>query len=244
MRSRMTSGRRATRSSYSSPDVAEHPGREVLDHDVGALDEPQHELAALGLREVDGHRPLARVGAVERGAVLHPVGVGRRPHGGEAHAVGPAGRLDLDHVGAERRELVRARGPGPERGEVEHGHAVERQRTAPRGLDASAPSGVARRRSLDVVVGADSGAAATGRTGDADMRNGDRGATNPRGARRTRRARRSGPSTARRGRCRPAPPARGTARRARRSRRRCASPTTAAPPTRPARGCGRVRPSS
>ena len=50
-----------------------------------------------------------------------------RPHGrAEADAVGSLHGLDLDHVGAHRRE-PRGRGrAGPERGEVEHLHAGER----------------------------------------------------------------------------------------------------------------------
>ena len=55
------------------------------------LDQPQDEVTTLGLREVDGDGPLSRVGAVERRSVLHPVGLGRWPHGGEAHPVRPKG---------------------------------------------------------------------------------------------------------------------------------------------------------
>ena len=47
---------------------------------------------------------------------------------GEAHAVGAGDRLHVDHVGAERREHGRRRRPRPPRGEVEHLHAVQRER--------------------------------------------------------------------------------------------------------------------
>ena len=40
---------------------------------------------------------------------------------------GPLDRLDLDDVGAERRERVRRRGTGPERREVHHPHTGERR---------------------------------------------------------------------------------------------------------------------
>ena len=104
-----------------------------------------------------------------------------RLHGGEAHAVGPGRRLDLEHVGAEGGQVVGGGGPGPERGEVEHGHAVERQVACrhrwPAGAAPAACRAVTRRRRRHPTRAR----RATGRTGDADMRNGDRGARNPSG---------------------------------------------------------------
>ena len=44
----------------------------------------------------------------------------------EAHAVGALDRLDLDHVGAHRREVVGDERPGPEGGEVDDAQAGER----------------------------------------------------------------------------------------------------------------------
>jgi hypothetical protein len=97
------------------------PRAEVLDHDVGALAQPQRDPLAGLLAEVERHRALVaredrppqRVVVVAQAA---PV----------AHRVAARRRLDLDHVGpevAEQRADVRA---GEQLAELDHAQALQR----------------------------------------------------------------------------------------------------------------------
>ena len=75
-------------------------GAKVLGHDVEARRQPQHEVAPGRLLEVDDDGALGQVVAQEGGAHGAPVGVGQRGRGRAPQVTG-AGRLDLDHLGAE-----------------------------------------------------------------------------------------------------------------------------------------------
>ena len=81
-------------------------GPKARDEHVGALREPEQLRAALGVLQVEHGRPLAGVHGEEHG---------RSPR---ARLVA-VGALHLRHVGAERREQLRARGPGERRGQVD-----------------------------------------------------------------------------------------------------------------------------
>ena len=68
---------------------------------------------------------LARVHPVEEPTPLPPLLGGRRPERGVAHEVGAGDRLDLDHVGAERREHVRGGRARPPRRAVDDAESLE-----------------------------------------------------------------------------------------------------------------------
>ena len=98
------------------PQLLDGSGREVLHHDVRALDEPaKNVLARLGL-EIAGHRPLVRVekDEVER---VHVGALGNR----EPPRVPAPGLLDLDDVGAVPRQRLGAGRPCLELREIDHG---------------------------------------------------------------------------------------------------------------------------
>lgn len=95
---------------------AQHPRREVLDHDVGPVREPQRQVEAARVLEVQPDRPLAGVVLdVRAGDVVLGVADGHRQR---PHQVA-GGLLDADHVGAHVREHPRAERPGDHVAEVE-----------------------------------------------------------------------------------------------------------------------------
>ena len=87
---------------------------EVLDERIGVAGERQHEVATLGLREVDRDRPLAAIARqVIRGFPRVPAGgvlEKRRPP--RSRVVAGDRFLDLDHRRAEVGEQLRAPRPG------------------------------------------------------------------------------------------------------------------------------------
>ena len=94
---------------------------EILDQDVGFGGERAHLRLPLGSLEVDRHRALAAVAAVEigRGAVG---GEGRSPL---ARIVAGPGPLDLDHFGPEIGEQLPRPGPGEDPGQLDDLQAGE-----------------------------------------------------------------------------------------------------------------------
>ena len=85
------------------PHAIERAGREVLDQHVAGLDQALEDLHALLVLAVDGDRALVvvqhrEIEAVHLGDVLQLA----------ARDVADAGTLDLDHVGAEPGEQLRA----------------------------------------------------------------------------------------------------------------------------------------
>jgi hypothetical protein len=105
------------------PEPLQHPGGEVLDHDVGAGDQAPEERAALRGVEVEGQVALAGVGPGEHHGPLP------RPFAGEtaeeADPVRVGGRLDLDDVGAEGTQVEGGEGTGPEGRQVDDADPVE-----------------------------------------------------------------------------------------------------------------------
>ena len=84
-------------------------GAEVLDQDVGLVDQGQGQFPALRLAQVEGHRAL--VAPDHRPPGRQALGQGPAPL---AHGIALAGVLDLDHVGAEVAQHLAAEGPGDE----------------------------------------------------------------------------------------------------------------------------------
>ena len=82
------------------------PGAEVLDDDVAADDQASGQLLAGGLRQIDGDAALRTVERQERGPSL----VAARRTGPQL--VAGHRMLDLDHVGTEIGELLRAQRSG------------------------------------------------------------------------------------------------------------------------------------
>jgi hypothetical protein len=127
------------------PQPRHHVGAEVLDHHVGAGDEPARDVEVGGLLEVEHEGTLAAV----------PHGVGR---GVPARATG---RIDADHVGAVVGELHGGERPGDVLAEVDdaqalegsgsfHGYAAENSRTSRSAMasrcSVAVPSAAPRRR--------------------------------------------------------------------------------------------------
>jgi len=95
--------------------------QEVLDHHVGGAREVQHDLAGLGMREVERQARLAGVDPDEiRGLVGAPLFHLSVPAPG---VVAFARALDLDHPSAEIGEQARAVRAGQHAREVEDGDA-------------------------------------------------------------------------------------------------------------------------
>ena len=89
MRSRMTAGLRANRSWYSSPTLPSTRGVKFSTTTSTCSTSRSTSSRPSGFEKSMVTERFAGVGAVERGTELHPVGLGRRLHRGEAHAVGP-----------------------------------------------------------------------------------------------------------------------------------------------------------
>src|SRR5262249_7230799 len=101
---------------------------EVLDHGVALGDKAPGQRLAGRLRDVDGDRALVAVGGEVVGALGRVLAVlaaevGRAPF---ARVVAGAGPLDLDHVGAEVAEELRAGRTGEDARHVEDAQAGER----------------------------------------------------------------------------------------------------------------------
>src|SRR5260221_563531 len=93
-----------------------HIGPEVLDHDVGVLDQPVQDLERLRLLEIEGDAPLVAVQVLEIGAV--------------PRAAEPAialGRFDLDDFRAPIGELAHAGGAGAHARQIDDLEAGKRE---------------------------------------------------------------------------------------------------------------------
>ena len=104
------------------------PDLEILHHDVAFGDQPARQRLARLPRDVDGERALVAVRAEVIGAFLRILAVlgldvGRAPFAGVVAGAGP---LDLDHIGAQITQELRAGRPGQDAGEVENADTVER----------------------------------------------------------------------------------------------------------------------
>ena len=91
---------------------------EVLDQDVGLGRQLAHQRQAGLVLQVDGHRALVAVAAVEVGGVVLPDA--QSPVAGVVAALGV---LHLDHVGAQVGQGLAAQGAGHHARQVEHAHA-------------------------------------------------------------------------------------------------------------------------
>ena len=95
---------------------------EVLHQDVAAGDQLQRDLLAFRLADIQRDRLLVAVDADEIGAFLVP-GIDRRREA--ARVVAGARPLDLDHVGAQVGQHLRAGRPCQHTGQVENAQALQ-----------------------------------------------------------------------------------------------------------------------
>ena len=102
-------------------EAGEHAGAEIVVDHVGARDEAQEGGLALGALQVERH---ARLVALER--IVETVLVADRRFGRGRPALLRAGRVDADHLGAERGEDLGAERAGDHGREIEHADAGER----------------------------------------------------------------------------------------------------------------------
>jgi hypothetical protein len=96
---------------------------EVLYEDVAFGDQLQGDLLALGLGDIQRDRLLVAVHTNEVGAFL---GAGHCRGGEAAGVVAGARAFDLDHVGAQIGEHLRAGWPRQNAGQVEYAKALQR----------------------------------------------------------------------------------------------------------------------
>ena len=103
----------------------EHAGAEVLHEHVGPVDQPQQHVAvaAVGVLEVERDRLLVAVGRQEVRRLARLAHERRPPAAG---VVAVAGRLDLDHPGAEVAEHLGRVRSGQGAGQVDDDGACER----------------------------------------------------------------------------------------------------------------------
>ena len=132
MRTRMRRGLMAYSVFPAEPEPLEHARAVVLDEEIRLGDELLHQIEGACVRKVQRQAALAGVGGqVEAGALPPALDASGQQRTHHAHAVGPARRLDMNDVGAERGEHLRRRRPGPPVRHVDHAQAREGQRRAP-----------------------------------------------------------------------------------------------------------------
>jgi hypothetical protein len=102
------------------PELLHQPGREVLHDDVDTLDHPEEERPAVRMLEIERHAPLVGVEHEEEHRVES------RHFGTVPARLLATGRLDLEDIGAQPAEKLRASGARLELREVEDPHPAER----------------------------------------------------------------------------------------------------------------------
>ena len=113
----------------AEPKPLHDAGTKILDDDVGCADQPSKGGTALGCFQVERDRTLAGVLREEGGAHAAAIELGI---GAElARQVARAGHLDLDHLGAELRQLIATEWAGEHVGQIEHPRT--REKTGHRG---------------------------------------------------------------------------------------------------------------
>ncbi len=100
----------------AKPKPVHHAGRKILHQHVASFGERSRKVHRRRLLQIE-----------------HDTALGLPEHGvqpGRAAGIAAAWRLDLDHIGAHRREIACRRRAGDHPTEVEHAHAGQRQGTA------------------------------------------------------------------------------------------------------------------
>ena len=105
--------------------AVEHAGPEILDHDVGLLEQLVHDLLAVGLGEVERDALLAAIEGHEEMAFAVRTAGPRT--GALARVVAAVGILDLDDLGSHVRKDLRAERAGDHARKVDDADAGERR---------------------------------------------------------------------------------------------------------------------
>ena len=112
------------------PEPRHHAGAEIFHHDIGGGDQPAEGITTLGRFQVQGDRTFSRV-LREKGcahAAAIELGIGAQLAG----QIAGAGHLDLDHLGAEQRQLIAAERARKHVGQVEDPRTGKKSGHAPR----------------------------------------------------------------------------------------------------------------
>ncbi len=125
----------------------EHAGAEVLHQHVGPVDQPEQDVLVGRVLEVEGDRLLVAVAGEEVGR-LDRLGVAHEGRTPAAGVVPGAGRLDLDHPGAEVTEHHPGVRPGEGAGEVDDEDVLEGSAPLVIPVTSPAPRGRPRRAAV------------------------------------------------------------------------------------------------
>jgi hypothetical protein len=122
MRSITRPGLTSASAYVAEPPGFERPGAEVLDQHIGIGDQAPRDCLAVGLAQIERDRALvARLNLPpDGGAVLQQAPVAQR--------IAAAGRLDLDHVGAEVAECLGGERAGDQLAHFDDAQALQRLR--------------------------------------------------------------------------------------------------------------------
>ena len=104
----------------AEPEPIHHAGTEILDQDVGDLDQPFQDFDSARAREIERDAPLAAIGGIEDRGALDRLHLRRRHRERTAPPVEVMRVLDLDHVGAHLGEHLADQRPRPSHRDVEH----------------------------------------------------------------------------------------------------------------------------
>src|SRR6266446_2769618 len=107
----------------------QHPGAEILDHDIGDGDQPLHDLQAPGAADIEAEALFVDVGVVEvpRGVQIDLEVLRRR--GTRQPAALILRPLDLYDLGPQSPEPARRPWPGPHPAEIDHANVFEGARS-------------------------------------------------------------------------------------------------------------------
>src|SRR6267154_4743337 len=107
----------------------QHPGAEILDHDVGDGDQPLHDLQAFGASDIQAEALLVDVGVVEisRGVQIDLKILRRRSTRQPAALI--LRPLDLDDLGSKSPQPTRGPRPGAHPAEIHHANVFKGSRS-------------------------------------------------------------------------------------------------------------------
>ena len=108
----------------AEPERVERAGPVVLDQHVGGCDELLENLLTVRLFEIEGER--AFVGRLRQVARSHMTPAQRAIGAGEPTLIGVVRVLDLDHVGAEQRQLIGGKWAGQHVRRIDHADSFKR----------------------------------------------------------------------------------------------------------------------
>ncbi len=121
-------GMRVAQPCLVDPEPGEGPWPKVLHEDVGVVEQPAQDGAAVGCPQVEPDRALVAIDGQEVGGRPRPIGRVTDPRRTPRPGRVAVGRLDLDHVGAEVGQEHRRVRTGEDRRRVDDAQATQRSR--------------------------------------------------------------------------------------------------------------------